>query len=257
MPFKERRGPEGILQGPASCIFRITTSPNLAYSHAADRVKRSSGFDARRDPSPGRQAQPSQFARTLSACESSPRTSAVPLRWQDPNIDKSRPAAFTTRSSLVTVRLRGSLGVAGIAVAGGLAWRKGRGCGRRYSRSVRGGNVLASGSPGNSSGPRRRWSARRPRPSVTGSGRLLPSERERKKLYIEDRKAEAAAMAADVRPGLAELDELLRLAFVTGRSSRSPPFGGLMPTRRLTRVSSASHCLPQYGSLSPRHRRPG
>jgi hypothetical protein len=37
MPFKERRGQEGILQGPASCIFRITTSPNLAYSHAALR----------------------------------------------------------------------------------------------------------------------------------------------------------------------------------------------------------------------------
>jgi restriction system protein len=42
-----------------------------------------------------------------------------------------------------------------------------------------------------------------------GKRQAAASERERKKLYIEDRKAEAAAMAADVRARLAELDELL------------------------------------------------
>ena len=36
------------------------------------------------------------------------------------------------------------------------------------------------------------------------------SERERKKIYIEDRKAEAAAMAEAVRARLAELDGLLK-----------------------------------------------
>ena len=45
---------------------------------------------------------------------------------------------------------------------------------------------------------------------MTGSGRLLPDERERKKLYVEDRKAEAADMAEDVRTRLAELDGLLK-----------------------------------------------
>ena len=43
-----------------------------------------------------------------------------------------------------------------------------------------------------------------------GKRQAAASERERKKLYIEDRKAEAAAMAADVRARLAELDELLQ-----------------------------------------------
>ena len=43
-----------------------------------------------------------------------------------------------------------------------------------------------------------------------GKRQAAASERERKKLYIEDRKAEAAAMAADVRARLAELDELLK-----------------------------------------------
>ena len=47
-----------------------------------------------------------------------------------------------------------------------------------------------------------------------GKRQAAASERERKKLYIEDRKAEAAAMAADVRARLAELDGLL-----TGRHS--------------------------------------
>ena len=42
-----------------------------------------------------------------------------------------------------------------------------------------------------------------------GKRQAAASERERKKLYIEDRKAEAAAIAADVRARLAELDELL------------------------------------------------
>ena len=42
-----------------------------------------------------------------------------------------------------------------------------------------------------------------------GKRQAAASERERKKLYIEDRKAEAAAMAADVRARLAELDGLL------------------------------------------------
>jgi restriction system protein len=43
-----------------------------------------------------------------------------------------------------------------------------------------------------------------------GKRQAAASERERKKLYIEDRKAEAAAIAADVRARLAELDELLK-----------------------------------------------
>lgn len=43
-----------------------------------------------------------------------------------------------------------------------------------------------------------------------GKRQAAASERERKKLYIEDRKAEAAAMAADVGGRLTELDELLR-----------------------------------------------
>jgi restriction system protein len=43
-----------------------------------------------------------------------------------------------------------------------------------------------------------------------GKRQAAASERERRKLYIEDRKAEAAAMAADVRARLAELDELLK-----------------------------------------------
>ena len=82
-------------------------------------------------------------------------------------------------------------------------------------------------------------------------------ERERKKLYVEDRKAEAAAMAEDVLARLAELDGLLEAGIMTGQSSRSLPSGGLIPTRRSTRASLVSHCLPQYGSNSPRHRRPG
>ena len=43
-----------------------------------------------------------------------------------------------------------------------------------------------------------------------GKRQAAASERERKKLYIEDRKAEAAAIAAYVSARLAELDELLR-----------------------------------------------
>ena len=42
-----------------------------------------------------------------------------------------------------------------------------------------------------------------------GKRQAAASDRERKKLYIGDRKAEAAAMTADVRACLAELDELL------------------------------------------------
>ena len=81
-----------------------------------------------------------------------------------------------------------------------------------------------------------------------GKRQAAASERERKKLYIEDRKAEAAAMAADVRARLAELDELLEAGIrywpvVTFASLRRtdtyPPFyraGNL-----------ASHCLPRPG----------
>ena len=90
-----------------------------------------------------------------------------------------------------------------------------------------------------------------------GKRQAAASERERKKLYIEDRKAEAAAMAADVRARLAELDELLTAGIRDRPVVRSPPCGGLTPTRRSTRVSSASHCLPRHGRISPRHRRPG
>jgi acetate---CoA ligase (ADP-forming) len=47
----------------------------------------------------------------------------------------------------------------------------------------------------------------------------------------------------------------------TGRGRAWPtpgaPCDGLTPTRRSTRVSSASHCLPRHGRISPRHSRPG
>jgi restriction system protein len=82
-------------------------------------------------------------------------------------------------------------------------------------------------------------------------------ERERKKLYVEDRKAEAAAMAEDVGARLAELDGLLKAGIRDRPVVTFASLDGLMPTRRLTRASLASYCLPRYGSNSPRHRRPG
>ena len=68
--------------------------------------------------------------------------------------------------------------------------------------------------------------------------RAAADERERKRLYIEDRKAEAAAMAADVQARVAELDSVLTsgphqapgLSFASlKRSVEMPPFdpGGL------------------------------
>jgi hypothetical protein len=68
---------------------------------------------------------------------------------------------------------------------------------------------------------------------------LAADERVRKIFYIEDRMAEAAAMAADVRARLAELDGVLKAGSVTGRSSPSPRSGGPTASRRSTRAGSA------------------
>ena len=117
--------------------------------------------------------------------------------------------------------------------------------------------MLASGSPGNSSGPRHRWSARRPRPSVTGSGRLLPANGSARSSISRTARPRRQPWPQTSAPASPNSTSCSRPAFVTGRSSRSPPCGGLTPTRRSTRVSSASHCLPRHGRISPRHRRPG
>ena len=45
---------------------------------------------------------------------------------------------------------------------------------------------------------------------------VAANDRERKRLYIEDRKAEAAAMAADMQDRIAELDSLLKAGLHQG-----------------------------------------
>ena len=81
---------------------------------------------------------------------------------------------FTIQCFLVTVRIRGSRKRCGHGHGRGRAWRRGTGCGRRYSGNARGGNGSASGSSANSSGPRPKRAVRRPRLSATKSGKLLP-----------------------------------------------------------------------------------
>jgi restriction system protein len=82
-------------------------------------------------------------------------------------------------------------------------------------------------------------------------------ERERKKLYVEDRKAEAAAMAEDVSGRLAELDGLLKAGI---RDRPVVTFASLRRTDIYPAFVAGQFgepLPPQYGSNSPRHRRPG
>src|SRR3954451_19601962 len=78
----------------------------------------------------------------------------MPRRWQaHPSIGMSRLAAFTTRSFLVTVRLRGSLEVAGIAVAGGWHGEEAGAVGGDTAGECAAGTYSPPGVPGIPAGP--------------------------------------------------------------------------------------------------------
>ena len=96
-----------------------------------------------------------------------------------------------------------------MAVAGGWRGEEAGAVGGDTAGACAAGTCAPAGVPGIPAGPSAmiREAAKAER---DGKRQAAASERERKKLYIEDRKAEAAAMAADVRARLAELDELLK-----------------------------------------------
>ncbi len=110
-------------------------------------------------------------------------------------------------------------GVLGLRFGG--VWREGGVCGLSYSVSVRIGSACSSGHGARPNGRQAKTARDRDQARRAARRHAAASERERKRLYAEDRKAEAAAMAAGLQARVGELDSVLT-AGIEDRASRPP-----------------------------------